>query len=298
MSSITAFVRSLLPNLDKDMIVEDCRVALAQLEQNVIPTYKSCEKLFYNLKFNSEEAKILQADARLVLTDLKNRNLIAYISENLGKVAVSAQHALTLAENNFQSNILPEAITFRQTSVIRLTEITSFMSEYLLDLLDYVYIAETAAIGEDAGVSPFPPQKKKEIEERFSTFCQCFNVMTGRPNDIPKVVNEIPDVVITPTNESTMTHTVGIAKLDPLHIGYINAKLYPIYYIRMAVASYQAKKYQKAKELRRQLQYRILDLKHRQSGQNDPGLQKQILVTGERIDKLDYDIAKMEKDYA
>jgi hypothetical protein len=70
----------------------------------------------------------------------------------------------------------------------------------------------------------------------------------------------------------------------------------PIYHIGLIVAEYQSNKYKENKELKSNLELRLMNLVSiRDTGQADPGVEREIEMVQSRIDKLSESIRKQEE---
>ena len=163
-----------------------------------------------------------------------------------------------------------------------------------------MYVCETAEYP-DSGTALNDSLSPAEIEwlnANFLSFCTALNVVSGNPQQVKKQIDNIPDIIITSENATTLPSTMGEARLDPFQMNLITVRMNPIYHIRMFVAEYQADRYKAAKEEVKLLQLRKLNLEKLADGKPEAHIQKEITYMETRIQGLNFKIAKMEKENA
>jgi len=181
-----------------------------------------------------------------------------------------------------------------------LLEAGAFLSKYARKFLMYVYVLETSKF-EDSGIDKIEnclsPAEITWLENNFANFVLLINSLSVKPDATRKLLAEIPEIVITPENAKTVPAQFGEA-VDPFKMGFIPVNLNIIYHIRMRVAEWQAKRYHAAKEELRVLQLRKINLEKLMERKPDAKIQNEIEYAESRINALNYEIEKMEQEYA
>lgn len=296
--SIGKYVGSLLPSFDKGRVEEDLRVLKEELSQSTIPPYESAAEYFGSEKFKSKECQ--QYD-RLFGGRVKvERRMEGVYPVVIDHVLRRASDTVSMLEGEvdkyFGRDVAASGLTYARANLLRLIEVTYFVSRYARKLLLWTYDEEKKAHGRKVG----DPFTKAEIEWIFANrdaFFIALNVLAKPTSEIKGALYNIPDMVVVPEEVDIAEQTVGATKLDPLRMGIIPIKLNPIYHVRLAIAEFQVARYKAGQEEKRSLEYRLLALKEiKQDSGGDARLEQQIEYTENRIKKLNHKLAKMEED--
>ena len=110
---------------------------------------------------------------------------------------------------------------------------------------------------------------------------------------------ELPDVPvsISQTDSSSMLDTFlkKIKKISfiPTANGFVGN---PIYHFRMWLVDREIRKYEALKDRKEALELRLMELRYQESGSTDENIKERIAYFEEKISKIEYEIAKIEKD--
>jgi hypothetical protein len=119
--------------------------------------------------------------------------------------------------------------------------------------------------------------------------------------EVEKIIDTIPDIVINISNADAVSSTIDAGKLSPFSShGLIQGNSQtifnnPIYHIGLMVAEWQANRYKLSKETKKVLELRLLNLQMIQQKNPDAKLEKEIEYIQSRIQGLDFKIKKMEE---
>lgn len=293
------FAKGLLPSLEKNRVVEDLRVTLAELENSVLPNYSQGSEFFKLNKIKSDALKDLSDIFYRNITDksAKQSSIIADVYKRLPNLIENTKRIQELVEANLERDMIREGLTASKITIIRAAESISFISGYMLDLLNYAYVQETTYIVEDGGDLDFSIGKIKHVENNMSRFAKMVGEYAIQPDEFRKVLKDIPEVVI---NEKTQLSVSGVYKestLDPFNTGYMVGFYYnPIYHLRLAVSEWQAGRYKANKDKKKVLELRLLHLKLKSENKSDPKLEQEITYLQSRIDKIERDLKRVEED--
>ena len=296
---IEQFVKSLLPSIQKDTVLEDIRTTEGELKNSTIPAYDGSIKFFKTWKFKSDIVRDLETTWKRMVKG-HSTGMVETIGRGmhvlLGNLAVVDVEIKKI----YSDDTAPEGMTYLKAQLLQYVEMAGFASKYARELLNLIYVAETseADSGETNLQDSIPPARIEWLKVNFVNFCTVFNAMTQSATDTSKAFSAIPDIVVTPDNAQTLPATVGMAKLDPMACGLIPVKLNPIYHIRMRIAEYQVRRYDSAKDELKLVQLRLLNLERILQNKPDPKIQKEIQYMEDRANKLAAKIAEMERDYA
>ena len=156
MSKILEFVKDLLPKINKSRLQEDLNITRNEFQNIVIPSYAAAAPTL--TKLTSPKAADFERQWATFAKGAKRGPLIASIQNQLEGIIPTLELMEKLVDKEFEVEILVAALTVQKATMIRLLEITSFISTYSLRFLNYIYIQELqATVGPD-----------KEIESRMS----------------------------------------------------------------------------------------------------------------------------------
>lgn len=298
---IFEFIKKLLPSISKDQISEDLRITIANLENQCLPTYGEAANYFKSSPIKAKKNIDLERTFYKNLDSngvSKQINIVSEIHLRLGFIKENALYVQDQLDKIFERDVITEGITVKQTHYVRAAEAFYFIANYSLDLLKYIIHQETENINDKANdnieLSKF---NIKLVEKNINDFAMMLSNY-GVPKDkFQKLLTEVPDVVI---NSSTIETLSGIYKerqVDPFTKGLVsNFTKNPIFHIRTIIAEYQNNKYKSNKEKKKELDLRLLYLNSVKDKELNPVLEKEIMITQQRVDKLDSSIIEYEQE--
>lgn len=297
-----SFVKSLLPSIKKDTIIEDIRTVRGELKDTVCPVYEQGAQLMKNWKFKSAE---VQAVLR-VFSDLckSSGNIVVSIDKNLPTVLENLEEVEAYIDRVYSDTVAAAGVTYLKAQLLQYVEAAGFFASYGRRLLNFIYVYETAPFvkEEDANYDPvkaaLSPAEMEYVETNIHNFCAVYNALTNPSADLRKRLAEIPDIVVTDDNAHTLVHTVGEKKLDPGLFGFIPVSFNPIYHVRMAIAEWQIGRYKQSETELQMLQMRALNLEQLIKNQPNAALQKRLEETRDRVEDTRAYLRKMEEAYA
>jgi hypothetical protein len=295
---INEFLRRLLPSFGRDRIIEDCRLTRAEIEEVLKPMYGQAAVFLKTWSFKSEEMQD-RIDTWKGLVKSNGGNIIVTIDRGLPLMVQNLNDVEELIKSSYGDEVVAAGMTYKKAQLLQFVSTVQFVSRFLVQFLNYVYVCETAQ-EEQGGTTirdSLAPAEKQWIEDNFITFCTGFNVVTEKPEEVKKKLSEVPDIVVTEDNQHTLPATMGQHKLDPLQMNLIGTWS-PIYVFGLVVAEWQADRYKQAKETLKLVQLRKLNLEQVHGGKPNPKVQKEIEYLEGRAKDLQYKIKKMEEKYA
>ena len=295
---ISEFLRKLLPSFGRDKIIEDCRLTRAEIEETLKPMYGQAAVFLKTWSFKSEEMQD-RIDTWKGLVKSNGGNIIVTIDRGLPIMAENLTSIEELIKSSIGDEIVSAGLTYKKAQLIQFVATVQFVSRFLVQFLNYVYVCETAQ-EEQGGTTireAISPAEKQWIEDNFISFCTAFNVVTEKPEEVKKKLSEVPDIVITEDNQQTLPKTMGQSKLDPLQMNFIGT--WGLQYgLGLLLAEWQASRYKQAKETLKLVQLRKLNLEQVHGGKPNPKVQKEIEYLEARAKDLQYKIKMLEEKYA
>ncbi len=298
---IFSYVTSLLPFFKRNTVLEDLRITRAELKNNIVPLYEEAEKFFITRKYESKEVQeliaIYKRNAERVISPTKN--LVVDIARSLKNVSENAEYVETSLSDLLEEDVIREGLTAKKGVLVRSAEQISFVSQYLADLLNYVYIEESKTVmgknGGDSIIAPISPAQEKFLLDNFVNFVLAMNILGDKPSTFARKIESIPEIVIDIGNESVIKSTFKEDQLDPFNAVAVNGFTgNPIYHLRMVFAEYQANRYKAMKEKKKMLELRLLYLKSVDSGQANAKLEQEVEYIQDRITNIEWKMKKME----
>lgn len=292
--NIIETIRSFIPYFKKDTLLEDLDITL-QLIPECIIAYKKAEDDFPN-KFKNNIVSGLSTDYfRDIRTKIKGskNNLISDILLRLENTQVNLKSIEKLATELLENDIIKEGLTAKKANYIQVASYGSFIAEFSLDLLNYIYILETYNKSSNNIPGDLPKGKKEYIHLNIYEFGRILNILGKENKDFIQDIDKIPEIVINETTEKTVLSVYGNDKLNlfgnSIRSGFEGN---PIYHVRLMIAEYQANKFKRNKDLLQQLQLRKLDLESQSRNEISPSVQKQIELISDRIEILEAKIRR------
>ena len=297
--SISNFVKSLLPRIERTSVAEDLRTSEKEYVKIVLPTWEAAATHFKIEKLASAEA-----------TELGNLFYRNFDRKGVGK-AVSFLHDIqrrlpTLHENvvylqgildsEVERDIISEGMSARQAFIVRAASNLSLMSQYLSSLLNYVYTVEAqhhdTHLDEALQLSK---AEQKYVENMFLRFVALLNAYSMPTKDFSRTVKGLPEVLVGSDNGQAISGAVG--DIDPFEkFGTANFLPSVIYRVRLVIARWQNDRYESSRAKKQQLELRLLYLQmQKEEGTSDPTVMREISDLQARIEKYDRYLREVEE---
>lgn len=295
---ILSFVKSLLPSFGKERLSEDARITLEELRNVVLPSFEAAQELIKTKKFTSKEAENLNDIFKRNVKVEKGNNLIGSITVNLPKVIEFQEKIQDLIDKRFDKDIVIDGITIYKANVIQAQTQLSFISQFSVKLLNYIYIVETESASGDGHYTKdsLSPTDIEYVKVNFIDFINAFNIAAKTGKDVGKVLEVAPDVVIG-NNPEAVAAVYDNNKIDPLSMRTVrNFNNSPIFSLRLVVAEYQVNRYKRMQDTKQLLELRLLNLNKQLDKSPDPKLENEIAYTQSRVDKIASKMRRIEED--
>lgn len=295
---ILQFVQSMLHRFDKKTLDEDLDRLRKELRDTTLPPYESASKFMKNWEFGDAELKKFDTNFVRQIDSRFKGNSIEVTYEILNRAMENIATLEKLVDKYYSNDIARSAMTFNKAILLQYIEAVSFASKYARKHLINVLTIEVGVLRDNKMVgNELTKAEMYWLINHRPMFITTLKALDIPARDLAKDMESIPDIAINTEDDSTgaVIAAVGKRKLDPFGLGFIGVAMNPIYHIRMMVVEYQVAQYESAKEEKLMLEYQIRDLENSKAGKNDPKIEKAIEYTRDRIQKLDYKIAKLEE---
>ena len=298
---ILTYFKTLLNVFPKAQLTEDLRITLAELDTTAVPVYQSAVEFFKVTKIQSAEGKRLSSDFyRNVDMNgaAKQSSVVAEIARRLPFIRENAEYVSKQIDALMGRDVIREGLNAKQASFIRSAEAISFISRFSLDFLNYIYMSEALEVSSELKDSlRLSPATIKHVQLNTTRFFKLISDYGIPHKDFIKLYEKIPEVSIGNNNANGVKAMFSAVELDPFKNSLMsNFVGNPIYHIRMQIAEWQANRYKANKDKKKVLELRLLHLKTLNEKENNPAIEKEIIYTQSRIDRLDRYLAEVEED--
>lgn len=296
--NIAQYVRSLIPSFEKRHVLSDIRALRELIGEFTIPPYIDALPVFGTYRFSHAQLKDFEkAFERAVRSSVKG-NFIHVIHGALTRANDQLNVLEDVVERHFAKDVTAVGITYRQANILRYTELLRFLAKYARAHLRLVYEGELAMRSQSGGVGKeLTGPERQWLEKQRDSFFAAVAIVYESETDLGRTLANVPDVTVDTDNLATVANTIGMSKLDPRRLGRVGFNGNPIYHFRMVWEDIATAEYEAALEERRQLELRLLELEQlQQDGVVDARLQKEIEGSKLRLEKLQYKIAKRQRE--
>lgn len=285
------YIKTFLPILKKDRLVEDARITSEELKNVSVTSFKNV--IQQKIKFDNE----LHEQLSIVFNRIygKNQDMVKAIHSALENSSKCADVIYDRVSSDFEDDIVIQGVSLVKANIIKCLELLTFISKYSVSMLNALMVYERAKYEDNPKEyisDNLSPKEINDIQASFHEFAYALLVFDKSENDFKKVIDQIPDMVIT---NSFTAASASVIKVDPLGLSkFGNVTNNVIYHIQMMVAERQAKRYDEMKELKKILELRMLDLKSQEQKNPNAVIQRDIELTQSRIQKLKFEMEKLE----
>lgn len=299
--TIKTFFASLLPSFERSRLTEDVDLLRKELHDNLIPSFTNAANIFKAKGFKNKTTLVFNSLFGYHVKVYQRVNYVEAIRGILITLPAKLDVIDSLIPELFAKDVTKETLTYRKMSVIRYLEAVRFVTKYSSKLLMRTLANETRAVNQSSELDDvqLTPVELTWLADNQTAFLDSIKVLDIQVKDLSAKLSDIPDVMVVPERMDVVKETVGVDKLDPLRFNFISAGKYNfIYHFRMAIAEWQVKQYEAKLEEKRVLELRTLALKKAYEGKQDARLEQQISYNEGRLQKLNYQIHKLEESHA
>lgn len=296
--AISEFVQGLLPGLKKDTVLEDLRVSIDNIDKIVVPAMDKVTAVLKD-KFKSQALTDLnKAFNGAYKGKIKGNNFLVIARDSLTNIRANADYVDSQLQELLESTIVPDGLTSRKAVMIRSSKQIAFIADMTLDLANVALILETLeANGELSEDMELSKGTTIRVQRNIVRYAYALMDFSKDPKEFQKLFEGTRDLYVGGSNAKNVSAAATELELDPFDSRLVQNVAYnPIYHLRIAVAQWQAKRYHAAKDKKKLLELRVLQLKAEQEKKSDPRILNEINYTQSRIDKIDRDLHETETD--
>jgi hypothetical protein len=196
----------------------------------------------------------------------------------------------------FSFQFTRENLTFKRVNLLRYVESALFYVRYFRKVMLRL-VAEEALTHGSATPLSCSKAERAWLSDNQREFINLYPAITQSTSELKKTFEAITDAPIDETTVETAVAAFGRRGTDPMHIAGFSPTSNWFFSFGKMLAEWQVKRYQSAKEEHQALQLRMQEYRElKAEGKVTPKLQKLIEHTEQRIEQLNYKIAKIEED--
>lgn len=294
--NVLQFLRSMLPSFKRNDVSERLRAIRDELVNNTLPPYETAAA---ELRSATAKSKVFiefdKAFTKGVSSSFRG-NFLEQTQQILKNLQNNFDFIENLVDDNYSQDIVVAGITYKRAQILQYIAIAGFAVDYARRVLLYVLAAEANVKSRtlvDGKERPVP--EIKWLEANRSAYFRAMGVMSVKEKELATMFDSIPDITVSDDVENTADATLMRQKVDPLNLNVIPIGVNPFHYIGVRWANRQVAKYQRSKEEKRALEFRLEQLKGQRSGEEDPRLERSIAYYEDEVNRLASKIAKMEE---
>lgn len=294
--NVFQFVRSMLPSFKRNDVSERIRLIRGDLVNETIPPYETTVADYKSINFTAPPVVAFEKEfSKYVSTEYRGKwfEVVLQVLKNLQN---NFDFIESLVQDNYANDIVVEGLTYKRAQILQYIALAGFVSDYSRQVLLYLLVCEAnlkARALPDGKERPLP--EIKWLLENRTAYFRALNAMSLREKELAAVLDDIPDIVVTEDSAELVAETVGRHKVDPMNFNIIPIGKNPFHFIGIRWANWQVAKYQRAKEEKRALEFRLEQLRCQRNGTEDPRLEKSIAYYEEEVNRLAVRLAKMEE---
>lgn len=191
-----------------------------------------------------------------------------------------------------------EGLSFKRVNLLQYVDAASFYVRYARKALMRV-ISEGSMVAGKGKATPMTWSKAEEawLADNLFKFASLFTAINRDSATLQKTINSTSDAIVDEETLGTALNSLGPTGTDPMRLsGLFGPTSNPIFSLGKWRAEMAVKRYHVAKEEHQLLQLRLQEWREIESeGMTNPKLQKLIQYTEQRVEKLDYEITKIEE---
>lgn len=288
-NGILGYLKSMFHTVKKEDVVKTSEFIFSNLVNDVIP---ALDIVILDGEISAiKDSDILHNIAKLSnnIKSKDNKDFLIKLKSVMENIASNENKFTLLINSELSDNVTDNNSTPKDGAILRVLNDIGAMNKYILDLVYFVIL--------DKDETMFPKLKMKQIRENIPTFIVTLDTYS---KDFSKLIDNIKhisnvNINIIDGNNETLSSFINSASKNvvlPNTQGFINN---PIYHIRMWLVDREITKYESLKDQRRLIELRLMELKLKNNGSNDPKLAKQVEYYENKISKIEYEISEIEK---
>lgn len=294
-NSVTGFVGA----MKKDSCYESLDFLKRSIQDDLLPVFKDIlsnkdDKFIKTNSLIQDINKIAEIKAN------NNYSTLEKINNTFEMFLTNADNIEQLIDKHVETNITLKTMSIKTGAIIKVLQDLMSMTSYTLDLVYFMLLNSDKSKKTD-----LPKIKLQQITNGITTYCEMYRIYSNNFKNTIKALGEVSEEKISDLIEAnknnennsewilnTVISKTGAMPKLPNSQGFIGN---PIYHFRMWLIDRDIKRYESLKTKKQLIELKLMELRLKQNDKNDPSLTKQIEYYEEKLAKIEYEIAKIEK---
>lgn len=301
------YLKGLFHRITRGQIKSSCDLTIESIQTHTLPAYAQANELFKLRRISSKEGIALAGEFKKRVGTVKGTtgmvDAIEAILENTVKMLGTIVTRSDAVFSDIESTL---GMTYQKAMYLRLISAATFANDFSRKFLNYLYVLETANLeaSENHISDALSPAEISYVKDNFANYVLVMTILSNSFVDVLKSIDELPDAVVSEQSDQVLSGSLGAKKVDPFGFRNLSlpitvgVNLNPFYLAGMLIADFRASQYKCSKEELDLLALRKLNLERLYAKKPDARLQQQIDYLGDRVSRLNYELATMKEKYA
>lgn len=290
---ILSYVRGLAPTYERKEVTAVLAQLRDELRDETLPVAREAQEAFSGQTLKSTYMKeVSQALRRRVTFQGSALDVLVVSLERLdGNLDVLEREV----KSAFSFRFATANITYARANLLRYLEAALFYIRFFRKFLLRAVAEEAKAEG---SATPMSWSKAERIwlDTALKEFVNLYPAIAKNERDLRQTLKETSDAEINEDTHEVAKTSMG-RRLDPMQLENFSPTRNPVFTLLRYRAEVQVKRFKASQEESTALHLRLQELRElRDGGDVSPKLQSLITSTEDRIEKLDYNIAKFEEE--
>ena len=289
--TLVNYVRGMNHTVKKEELVKNLENTLGALNDDVIPMLDNMVKNGdLDVIKNSPIMNSIKYSSGIKSKD--NKELLSKIKGIVVNISKSGKNLEKVVSDHLSEVVTDKTATVKDGAILKMVSDITSLAMFLMDF-GYLVLIEGKSENTD-----LPKIKLQQIKDGVPTFAA---ILKSYSKDFNKSVNELAKL---PSNSlyiddskvsmlekivSKFSRSIPLPNTD----GFVNN---PIYHFRMWLADRDVAKYESLKEKKKLIELKVLELKTKQDGEDNPKLSKQIEYYENKLSSMEYEIKEFEEE--
>lgn len=300
---LSQFVKSLLPSFKRSKVEVDLKQLEDILKKVVLPTLKKAVEVTRGEPLQSAMAVSVDIGVRKASgINSSAITLLGILYNMYAALLPKLDYIGKIIDDEFEPDLSRDNMTYKQLSIVRFLELARFGIDYGVRLTSRLLAAEarTRLNQTDRIDDQLTPSERKYMDDNLGSFLQIVGLLHVPLNNLRQALEKMPEVVVVPEKADTAEQLVGLDKLDPLRLGFINSSALDynfIYHFRLMKAEAEVRHYKLMEKEAQALELRILELKEAYQNRQDPRLQQQLEYREGQLQRLRIEYNELTEEF-
>ncbi len=300
---LSQFVKSLLPSFKRSKVEVDLKQLEDILKKVVLPTLKKAVEVTRGEPLQSAMAVSVDIGVRKASgINSSAISLLGILYNMYAALLPKLDYIGKIIDDEFEPDLSRDNMTYKQLSIVRFLELARFGIDYGVRLTSRLLAAEarTRLNQTDRIDDQLTPSERKYMDDNLGSFLQVVGLLHVPLNSLRQALEKMPEVVVVPEKADTAEQLVGLDKLDPLRLGFINSSALDynfIYHFRLMKAEAEVRHYKLMEKEAQALELGILELKEAYQNRQDPRLQQQLEYREGQLQRLRIEYNELTEEF-